>query len=31
MSGIWLWKDYMYFLLNTLPEDTRRGYLEVEE
>ena len=22
------WKDYMYFLLNTLPEDARRNYLE---
>lgn len=22
------WKDYMYFLLNTLPEDIRRNYLD---
>lgn len=22
------WKDFMYFLLNTLPEETRKGYLD---
>lgn len=22
------WKDYMYFLLSTLPEETRKGYLD---